>query len=165
LANQKTMLKEKGNVETCHCGTQVKCIEKPAAGNYPAKLQWQNFDGKAHFFYDHTKSKGEEGEFTCTKSTDKFINEDGTQNTLEQTTPSPPPAQTVSTAPKTPEETKSNDALAAKIADEIGLIHKIDSMVLGFLKAQAPNQREDLVNLQKVGLWTKLIYPTLREQN
>jgi hypothetical protein len=49
--------KVKGEKTTCpFCQGDIICNEKPASGNYPAKLQWQNPDSTAHFSkYDGTK--------------------------------------------------------------------------------------------------------------
>ena len=43
-----------GAEESCpSCQTQMSCIEIPANGNYPSRLQWQT-DGKAHYSFDAT---------------------------------------------------------------------------------------------------------------
>lgn len=40
-------------IEQCpSCKTKIYCKLKPAVGDYPAKLQWQNSDGKAHYSFD-----------------------------------------------------------------------------------------------------------------
>lgn len=52
MANQK-LEKVEGNVETCpSCLSKIYCRTKEASGNFPAKLQWQNEDKKAHYNYD-----------------------------------------------------------------------------------------------------------------
>jgi len=63
--------KVEGSKENCpSCGKEIICRTKPASGNYPAKLQWQNQDGTAHYNYDFktdtTTCKGETNSETIT---------------------------------------------------------------------------------------------------
>ena len=56
-----------GNEDECwQCGTHVICREIPATDKYPAKPQWQNEDGSAHYNFDfktkETKCNIPEGE-------------------------------------------------------------------------------------------------------
>ena len=47
------MNKVEGSIEKCpSCKNTVYCRTKEASGNYPAKLQWQDEDGKAHYSFD-----------------------------------------------------------------------------------------------------------------
>ena len=47
------LVKKEGNVEQCPtCKTKIYCTLKPAVGNYPEKLQWQNEDGTAHYSFN-----------------------------------------------------------------------------------------------------------------
>ena len=47
------LVKKEGNVEQCPtCKTKIYCKLKPAVGNYPEKLQWQNGDGTAHYSFN-----------------------------------------------------------------------------------------------------------------
>ena len=44
--------KTAGAEESCpSCHSQMLCVEIPANGNYPSRLQWQS-DGKAHYSFD-----------------------------------------------------------------------------------------------------------------
>ena len=61
-----TLNKVKGQKAACpSCNNVIICVEKAAVGNYPAKLQWQNPDGKAHYNFNHTKPEGDPERFTC----------------------------------------------------------------------------------------------------
>jgi len=54
----KKLEKEKGKTAYCQtCNTLMFCNEVPASGNYPAKLQWQNKNGTAHYLYDYKTGK------------------------------------------------------------------------------------------------------------
>ena len=58
--------KKLGNKAACpSCNTTIVCREKAASGNYPAKLQWQNEDGKAHYNFDFQKQEGDPDRITC----------------------------------------------------------------------------------------------------
>ena len=47
------LVKKDGNVEQCPtCKSKIYCKLKPASGNYPEKLQWQNEDGTAHYSFN-----------------------------------------------------------------------------------------------------------------
>ena len=47
------LVKKEGNVEQCPtCKVKIHCKLKPASGNYPEKLQWQNEDGTAHYSFN-----------------------------------------------------------------------------------------------------------------
>jgi hypothetical protein len=42
-----------GAIEQCpNCKTQIVCVQKPAQGEYPAKLQWCDKSGNAHYNFD-----------------------------------------------------------------------------------------------------------------
>ena len=42
-----------GATEQCpSCKTQIVCVQKPAQGEYPAKLQWCDKNGNAHYNFD-----------------------------------------------------------------------------------------------------------------
>ena len=42
-----------GATEQCpSCKTQIICMQKPAQGEYPAKLQWCDKNGNAHYNFD-----------------------------------------------------------------------------------------------------------------
>ena len=46
----KIVVKKEGAEMTCtQCGTDLVCRLKDYGGNFAAALQWQNFDGKAHY--------------------------------------------------------------------------------------------------------------------
>ena len=45
--------KKEGNVEQCPtCHEKIYCKMTKGSEKYPAKLQWQNQDGKAHYSFD-----------------------------------------------------------------------------------------------------------------
>ena len=45
--------KVEGSIEKCpSCKNTIYCRTKEASGNYPAKIQWQDEDGKAHYNFD-----------------------------------------------------------------------------------------------------------------
>lgn len=44
----------KGNCPVC--GDEMICVEVPASGKYPARLQWQNPEGGAHYNFDGTNT-------------------------------------------------------------------------------------------------------------
>ena len=45
--------KVEGSIENCpSCKQKIYCRTKPASDNYPAKLQWQDEDGKTHYSFD-----------------------------------------------------------------------------------------------------------------
>jgi len=63
--------KVEGSKEKCpSCGKEIICRTKPASGNYPAKLQWQDPDGKAHYNYDFKTDTT-----TCRDETSSIPNE------------------------------------------------------------------------------------------
>jgi hypothetical protein len=46
----KTVIKKEGATQTCgKCGTDIICRLKEYGGNFAPTLQWQNYDGTAHF--------------------------------------------------------------------------------------------------------------------
>lgn len=100
--------KVKDAVENCpFCGTKITCREKPGGEGYPAKLQWQNEKGDAHYNFDFKTKKN-----TCNavcqhcgyyqildKDNEQLVNQwnahqqghaDG-QQTLQQQSPTPAP--------------------------------------------------------------------------
>ena len=63
--------KVEGSIEKCpSCKNTIYCRTKEASGNYPAKLQWQDEDGKAHYSFDfatkETTCKGAKTESSTT---------------------------------------------------------------------------------------------------
>ena len=151
------MNKVEGNVETCQsCGTEVKCVMKPASGKYAGKLQWQNMDGKAHYFFDHTKPDGDKEQFKCVIPEEE-VTDVPDEETIENTTPEPPKPQNVKV-----ELNKTDSTIIVRINKEIVDIATIDRQVMEFLTAN--NTKEEFVSGEKVGLWTKLIYQYLSNQ-
>ena len=46
----KIVIKKEGTTQTCgKCGTELICRLKEYGGNFAPTLQWQNYDGAAHF--------------------------------------------------------------------------------------------------------------------
>ena len=46
----KIVVKKEGTTQTCgKCGTDLICRMKEYGGNFAPTLQWQNYDGAAHF--------------------------------------------------------------------------------------------------------------------
>ena len=46
----KIVIKKEGATQSCgKCGTSLICRMKDYGGNFAPTLQWQNFDGNAHF--------------------------------------------------------------------------------------------------------------------
>lgn len=46
----KIVIKKEGATQTCgKCGTDLICRLKDYGGNFAPSLQWQNYDGAAHF--------------------------------------------------------------------------------------------------------------------
>ena len=63
--------KVEGSIEKCpSCKNTIYCRTKKASGNYPAELQWQDEDGKAHYSFDfktnETTCKGAKTESSTT---------------------------------------------------------------------------------------------------
>ncbi len=83
--------KKEGASMTCRqCGTDLICRTKDYGGNFASTLQWQNFDGAAH--YKTTDGKN----FSCNVPDD----EETTQTRIPSesaTTPGTPPAPHVDT--------------------------------------------------------------------
>ena len=137
------MNKTEGNVETCQsCGTEVKCVMTKSSGNYAGKLQWQNGDGTAHYFFDHTKKQGEEGQFSCVvpKKEEK-------------------PQQEKITAP--PETNTEGDPTDGIIDKQNLLLDKINDKVIEHLVLKYDTSPENL-NGNEVGMRTKEIYRHIR---
>ncbi len=158
LANQK-MNKTEGSVETCSsCGTEVICVMKPASGKYGGKLQWQNKDGKAHYFFDHTipePKKGEEDKrFTCVIPSDEIPVREEKQEMLHDAKDLlHDTVQTFETVHDT------------EIGKEIEELAHIDGLVTRYFKLQ----HGDNFNPAEKSMWVKEIYKkiplTISRQN
>ena len=82
------VIKKEGATMACkNCGTDLICRLKEYGGNYAPSLQWQNFDGKAH--YNTTDGK----KFTCTVPDDDEV-EQTRIPTESATTPGTPQTMT-----------------------------------------------------------------------
>lgn len=83
--------KKEGAIMECkNCGTELICRLKDYGGGYPPTLQWQNYDGKAH--YNTTDGK----DFTCNVPEEEDVSQTRIPNPN-----SPPSATTSGDPPKT----------------------------------------------------------------
>lgn len=72
--------KKEGNIEQCpNCKTKIYCRLKPAVGEYPAKLQWQNESGAAHYSFNFATK-----ETTCGTTATKNIEIDSNNVGLDK---------------------------------------------------------------------------------
>ena len=72
--------KVEGSIENCpSCKQKIYCRTKQASGNFPAKLQWQDEDGKAHYSFDFatklTSCKSETKTEPKTSNQNPFLDE------------------------------------------------------------------------------------------
>ena len=82
--------KKEGNTMTCKkCGTDVICRLKDYGGNFAPSLQWQNFDGAAHY-------KTSDGKRYDCNVPDEKENEQTRISTPPTTTPGDLPAPKIS---------------------------------------------------------------------
>jgi hypothetical protein len=99
--------KEGATMECKNCETELICRKKDYGGDYKAVLQWQNFDGKAHY----TTKDGKD--FTC-----NIPDEEETAQTRIPTD-----------SEKTPQNTAPKQMSAVELALLTNINQKIDSVL------------------------------------
>jgi len=109
-------LKKEGATTTCNkCGTDLICRTKEYGGNYAPTLQWQNFDGSAHYATNDGKS------YTCNLPDDDEI-----EQTRIPTNTTPQPNTTPAT---TPGAEQSGTITKAEFMVLVHLEQKIDTLL------------------------------------
>ena len=115
---------------TCNqCGTDLICRQKDYGGNFAATLQWQNFDGAAHFKTSDGKN------YSCNVPED----EDQAQTRI----PVPPPA---AFTPGEPPQNNSIDLLSQLVAikntvENIDLhLQRMDEMIQAIFRNSVDEQ-------------------------
>jgi len=106
--------KKEGATMTCkNCDVDLICRMKEYKGDFAPKLQWQNFDGSAHY---HTKDGKN---FTCNVPDDDKV--------------SSPSAKTPGDDPQTKFTSLTNDEMLSRIYEMVGEIFRdlIDKKIKG----------------------------------
>ena len=112
------VIKKEGAIMTCtKCDTELICRLKDYGGNYPPSLQWQNYDGAAH--YKTTDGKN----FNCNAP-----EEDETEQTRIPTDPAKTAGDAVATA-TTKAQLLSISNISEKIESIDLRVGKISEMV------------------------------------
>lgn len=175
MANRKLKEKVQGAVETCSmCNTSLVCNLKAGSGDYPAKLQWQNADGKAHFNYDFKTSKNTCNAICASCGNRMTVDSDNGSNlynadqwqehikTHAGAVSTMPPENTIDKSllkdipdiEKPPVAKTNGDPTGSIITSQIELLDKIELRIKDFFKITEGNN----YSVEKLGLWTKLIY-------
>lgn len=115
--------KKEGAHTACkNCGTDLTCRTKDYGGNYAPTLQWQNFDGTAHYKTSDGKN------FTCNVPED-----DPNQTRIPE--PERPTA--------TPKPANNNDVIIKEELEGINLrLDRIDEMVQAIFRYTVDKQLE-----------------------
>ncbi len=126
----KIVVKKEGATQTCgKCGTDLICRLKEYGGNFAPTLQWQNYDGAAHFKTPDGKN------YSCNIPDDKE-----TAQTRIPSTPVP------ATTPGTPPPNNSMDLLPQLIAikntvENIDLhLQRMDEMIQAIFRNSIDEQ-------------------------
>lgn len=119
----KIVVKKEGATQTCgKCGTDLICRMKDYGGNFAPTLQWQNYDGAAHFKTSDGKT------YAC-----NVPDEEETEQT--RISSEVPPATTPGTPPP------SINLSIINTLDEIKLnIQRIDEMVQAIFRYTVDEQ-------------------------
>ena len=122
------VVKKEGASMSCkNCGTDLICRLKDYGGNYASSLQWQNFDGSAH--YNTTDGK----KFTCNIPEDEELAQTR-MSTESATTPGIPP-QTMTRA-----EFQILAHLEEKIDTLLGEVDRLKEMVTPMFQKMVDDQ-------------------------
>ncbi len=123
----KIVVKKEGATQTCgKCGTDLICRMKEYGGNFAPTLQWQNYDGAAHF-------KTTDGKTYSCNVPDK---EETEQTRISSPTESPRTAAPPGTPPPTPINLSIINTL-----DEIKLnLQRVDEMVQAIFRYTVDEQ-------------------------
>jgi len=126
----KIVVKKEGATQTCgKCGTELICRLREYGGDYGSTLQWQNYDGEAHFKTNDGKK------YSCNVPDE----EEQTQTRIH----TPPPATTPGVPPP---NNNSTDILSQIIAikntvENIDLhLQRMDEMIQAIFRNSIDEQ-------------------------
>lgn len=124
------VLKKEGATMSCNnCGTDLVCRTKDYGGNYASTLQWQNFDGTAHYATKDGKT------YTCNVPEDDESEQTRIPtNTTPATTSGTPPA-TITRA-----EFQILAHVEQKIDTLLGEVDRIKEMVMPMFQKMVDDQ-------------------------
>ena len=110
---------------TCtQCGSELICRLKDYGGNFAPSLQWQNYEGSAH--YKTTDGKN----FSCNVPDEEEKEQTRIPNETTTTTPSTPP----------PSATSSNLAILNAIDDVNLKLQRMDEMIQAIFRNSVDEQ-------------------------
>ncbi len=127
----KIVVKKEGATQTCgKCETDIICRLKEYGGNFAPTLQWQNYDGAAHFKTTDGKN------YSCN------VPDDEEQEQTRITTQSAPPATTPGTPPPPiPSSNNSSNLAILNAIDEMNLkLDRIDEMIQAIFRHTVDEQ-------------------------
>ncbi len=125
-------IKKEGATTCCkNCDTDLICRTKDYGGNYPPTLQWQNFDGSAH--YKTTDGKT----YSCNVPEDEEV-----EQTRIPTEAATPPATIPSALPSstTPAEFKLLVHIDEKIDTLLSEVERIKEMTTPMFQKMVDDQ-------------------------
>jgi len=130
-------IKKEGATTLCNnCGTDLICRTKDYGGNYASTLQWQNFDGTAHYATKDGKT------YSCNVPDDEELE----QTKIPTTTapqPNPAPATTpgiAQPATMTRVEFQILAHVEQKIDTLLGDVERLKDMVLPMFQKMVDDQ-------------------------
>ena len=125
----KIVLKKEGATQACgKCGSDLICRLKDYGGNFAPTLQWQNFNGTAHFKTTDGKS------YSC--------NVPDEEETAQTRIPTETPPEATTTTPGTPPPSTNSSNLAILNAiDDVNLkLQRMDEMMQAIFRYTVDEQ-------------------------
>jgi len=126
----KIVIKKEGATQTCgKCGTDIICRLKDYGGNFAPTLQWQNYNGTAHFKTPDGKN------YSCNVPEE----EETAQTRIQSETP--PEAATTTTPGTPPPSTNSSNLAILNAIDDVNLkLQRMDEMVQAIFRYTVDEQ-------------------------
>ena len=134
----KIVVKKEGATQTCgKCGTDLICRLKEYGGNFAPTLQWQNYDGAAHFKTNDGKN------YSCNVPDE----EEETQTRIPSTPAAPTPDVIIPAAPTLGDSPNNSVDLLSQIialkntVENIDLrLQRIDEMIQAIFRNSVDEQ-------------------------
>jgi len=126
----KIVVKKEGATQTCgKCGTDLICRLRDYGGAYGSTLQWQNYEGSAHFKTTDGKN------YSCN------VPDEEEQEQTRISTQSAPPATTPGNPSPAPPQSSSSNLAILNAIDHMNLkLDRIDEMIQAIFRHTVDEQ-------------------------